>query len=180
MLKLTLILCVAIYACLVIFSDPAIAPIEADPEPVTEAEVPEMDTALREVDGRRVLTTANGEVLQISTVITASRDEAVARPTPDAGAANGGDAPEAEEPITAPVATADAAPVGTALPVVEVTGTRVNLRSGPSTETDILDALVQGTRAEVLASLADGWAQIRVIETGIEGYMADRFLATVN
>jgi len=176
MLKLTLILCVAIYACLVIFSDPAIAPIEADPEPVTEAEVPEMDTALREVDGRRVLTTENGEVLQISAVITPSRGASEPRPTPDAGAAGGGDAPEAEDPV----AVAEAAPDGAALPVVEVTGTRVNLRSGPSTETAILDALVQGTRAEVLASLADGWAQIRVIETGIEGYMADRFLAAVN
>ena len=77
-------------------------------------------------------------------------------------------------------ASASAAAAEPDLPLVEVTGTSVNLRAGPSTGEAVLDALVRGEQAELLAALDNGWVQIRTVETGLEGYMADRFLAPVN
>lgn len=57
-----------------------------------------------------------------------------------------------------------------------VSGSRVNLRAGPSTGNSIVTSLTQGTATEVIAF--DGsWAHLRVVETGVEGYMARRFLS---
>ena len=173
MLKLTLILCIAIYACMIIFSDPAVAPIAPAPEATelqSEAD-PAVQTALQSIEGRTTLTTEDGRVLQVAAVITPAgaqdlRPDRTTSAAPEPARAEDGTSPPDAPPSTRPL--------------VEVTGSTVNLRSGPSTDTAILDSLPRGTQAEILATLADGWAQIRVIETGTEGYMADRFLAAVN
>lgn len=62
-----------------------------------------------------------------------------------------------------------------------VEATRVNMRSGPSTDYRVLDTLTQGTRIELLDIDDLGpepWANLRVIDTGLEGWMALRFLST--
>lgn len=56
-----------------------------------------------------------------------------------------------------------------------VSGSRVNLRSGPSSRTAVLATLDQGTEAQVIA-FEGNWARLSVNETGDEGYMARRFL----
>lgn len=58
----------------------------------------------------------------------------------------------------------------------EVAGKRVNMRSGPSTDYRILDTLPRGTQAEVLNVNADGWAEIKIVETGQVGWMLGRLL----
>ena len=84
----------------------------------------------------------------------------------------------------------DAAPAQvteTAAPVTEqpsldlrlVAGDWVNMRSGPSTAFDVLDTLPRGTEAEVVEVNADGWARIRVTDTGQEGWMAERLLSDI-
>ena len=40
-------------------------------------------------------------------------------------------------------------------------------------------ALVRGTEVADLGNAGDGWSHIRVVETGLEGYMASRFLALI-
>ena len=75
------------------------------------------------------------------------------------------------------VATALAAAV---LPLVEVTGSQVNLRAGPSTADAVLGSFVRGEQAELVADLGNGWALARTVTTGAEGYMADRFLSPLN
>ncbi len=64
--------------------------------------------------------------------------------------------------------------------VWRVAGSNVNFRAGPSTNTAVLAGLVRGDQVEFLADAPDGWAHLRVIDTGLEGYMAARFLEPVN
>lgn len=66
------------------------------------------------------------------------------------------------------------------LPLVEVTGSQVNLRAGPSTADAVLGSLVRGEQAELVADLGNGWSLVRTVTTGAEGYMADRFLSPLN
>ena len=57
-----------------------------------------------------------------------------------------------------------------------VAGSWVNMRSGPGTNFDVLDTLPGGTEAEVMEVNADGWARIRILSSGQEGWMAERLL----
>lgn len=65
------------------------------------------------------------------------------------------------------------APVGE---IWRVVGTRVNLRSGASTSNGVVGQTVRGDSAEIVEMLDNGWAKVYIIETGIEAYMAARFL----
>lgn len=58
-----------------------------------------------------------------------------------------------------------------------IVASRVNLREGPSTNHSILDTLPRGSRAEILAVNNDGWAQIRLMDSGKVGWMAERLLS---
>ena len=74
---------------------------------------------------------------------------------------------------TAPVAAA--APQAADLDLRQVAGTRVNMRTGPGTDYSVIVALPQGTETEVL-EVVDGWARVRVTQTGALGWMAERLL----
>ena len=78
-------------------------------------------------------------------------------------------APEA----TAPAETTEAPDVDGLL---RVTGSRVNLRFGPSTADSIVGSLSEGMLAEPVGSEIDGWIEIRAVDSGLTGYMASRFL----
>lgn len=78
------------------------------------------------------------------------------------------------EPAPAP------APERPALDLRLIDATRVNMRSGPSTDYRVLDTLTRGTSVEVKEIDISGeepWARILVLSTGLEGWMAERFLA---
>jgi len=74
----------------------------------------------------------------------------------------------------------EAAPVEETTPTTRdlrtVAGSRVNMRAGPGTNFGVVDSLVQGTWTEVLEVDTSGWARIRDVDTGQEGWMAERFL----
>lgn len=57
-----------------------------------------------------------------------------------------------------------------------VSGSRVNVRGGPSTDYGVISSLGYGTQVEDLGHAADGWREIRLLETGERGFMAGRFL----
>lgn len=57
-----------------------------------------------------------------------------------------------------------------------VAANRVNLRDGPSTTNQVLDQVVLGQEVEVLDRTSDGWAQVRVVDTGREAYIFERFI----
>ncbi|MFT6223490.1 MAG: hypothetical protein ACJA1F_001334 [Paracoccaceae bacterium] len=58
-----------------------------------------------------------------------------------------------------------------------VTGGRVNLRSGPSTNDPVVGVAVRGDAVELLDFEAEGWARVRVISLQIEAFMSSDFLS---
>lgn len=93
--------------------------------------------------------------------------------------------PIAEQP-TAPEPAAPAEPETTTEPAGAsdadlrvVDASRVNMRSGPSTDFRVVDTLTRGVRVEVISidTLgAEPWAELLVVDTGLTGWMAERFL----
>lgn len=60
-----------------------------------------------------------------------------------------------------------------------VAANAVNFREGPSTNTAVLTSLRRGAEVEFLADAPDNWAHLRIVGSGIEGYMAAEFLEPV-
>ena len=111
---------------------------------------------------------AAGGVMEIDAVIDPGRDAGtrvvVGFPPRPGDDGPSGDGATADPEAAAPVA-------------LVVTGSRVNLRAGPSTATAVRAALTAGSRAELIEALPNGWMHIRATETGMTGYMASDFLA---
>ncbi|MEM6477506.1 MAG: SH3 domain-containing protein [Pseudomonadota bacterium] len=61
-----------------------------------------------------------------------------------------------------------------------VNGSRVNMRTGPGTNYQVLSQLLRGEEAEVLSSNDAGWVKIRALSTGRVGWMAERLLTRSN
>lgn len=115
------------------------------------------------------------------TEVSAVQDTAAAEPLPEL--------PDAPYLVSAPaisaagVATAEAfiraEPPARAEDIRVVSGSRVNMRSGPGTNYGVITVLVQGAETEVLEELDNGWVRLRVVATGEEGYMAGRLLSAI-
>ncbi len=58
-----------------------------------------------------------------------------------------------------------------------VKGDRVNLRSGPGTDYDVIDQLAQATEVEVLTNNGNGWVELRLVNGNQTGWIAE-FLLT--
>lgn len=58
----------------------------------------------------------------------------------------------------------------------QVAGSWVNLRTGPGTSHGKITALPIGTEVEVLDIDSSGWARLRVVESDLTGWMAERLL----
>lgn len=164
LIRLTLVTTVAIVGgMLVLGTEDDNAPIpdsaETAPAPAAETAAPvqaqPLDAAQVAADGKQ-----DGSVA--ASVLPASMPENVET----AGASAVADIVDA--PATEP---------GANRRIVFVTGTRVNLRDGPSTDNAVVDQLARGTEAEVLGEAGDGWLQIRAVATGAEGYMSGNFLS---
>ncbi|MEM9309540.1 MAG: SH3 domain-containing protein [Pseudomonadota bacterium] len=76
---------------------------------------------------------------------------------------------------TSSLATSDN--VTTTLNIRRIKGTRVNMRSGPGTDYDVVDQLLQNTQVEVLTDTGTGWVELRTLEGGTTGWVAS-FLLT--
>ena len=80
-------------------------------------------------------------------------------------------------PTPAPQNAPDPAVAQAAEPQMQyVVGNTVNLRAGPSADTESLTKLNMGNPVLVLPSDTPGWSLIRIEATGMEGYIASRFL----
>ncbi len=58
-----------------------------------------------------------------------------------------------------------------------VQGSRVNMRSGPGTEYDVIDQLSQSTQVEILTDSGDGWVELRPVTGGATGWIAEFLLS---
>ncbi len=130
----------------------------------------ELTDDLLETDDGYALQTVEGEVLAITAVIDP------VDLLPDDGAATVA-AVSVVDPSAVEVVQEQAREERI---IWRVAGSNVNFRAGPSTNTAILAGLVRGDEVEFLADAPDGWAHLRVLDSGLEGYMAARFLEPVN
>ncbi len=58
-----------------------------------------------------------------------------------------------------------------------VSGNRVNVRGGPSTEYSVVGKLVRGDEVQIIEDNGDGWVLMQPLDGGEQGWMAD-FLLT--
>ncbi|MBF9044400.1 SH3 domain-containing protein [Rhodobacterales bacterium HKCCE4037] len=132
--------------------------------------IDELTEGLVTTDDGYALETADGELLQITAIINP------VDLLPDEGSTEIAAVSVVDPSVVAPVEQE----VADARVFWRVTGSNVNFRAGPSTNTAILAGLVQGDEVEYIGDAADGWAHLRVPDSGLEGYMAARFLEPVN
>lgn len=189
MFKLTFTLAVALYAGFVIWGQPSDAL-------TTELSTRDVAAAIP-TDARfdRPVIIANGSSRMANAVVT--RAAVIDTVVPDAATiAASAPAPGAfgteprliGEPLVVSLvrpdtpASADALQIAAAAVttstegLLQVNGSRVNLRSGPSTSNAVVDSLVGGTLAEPLGNVVDGWVEIRDVASGLTGYMSAQFL----
>lgn len=74
---------------------------------------------------------------------------------------------------------APAVPVTEAAKALFVSGSRVNVRGGPSTSYGVIASVTYGTEVQDLGDAGQGWRAIR-LPSGDRGYMAARFLTETN
>ena len=143
---------------------------EAPPETVTRAETTTL-AALTQVEEP-----ALAETLPIA--------EALTMPliAPQLAEAPVVETPVADAAVVDAVVDAVVEQVATAgtIDLRQVTAVRVNVREGPGTDYAVMDQLVQGTQTEVLEIDSDGWAHVRVIDSGLLGWMSAKYLAAEN
>ena len=80
------------------------------------------------------------------------------------------------EPAAPPAVSGEAAAPEEQADLWHVTGTRVNLRSGPSTNAAVVGGISLGDRAQVLSDPGASWVRIRT-EQGLEAWIYGRFLS---
>ncbi|WP_308915569.1 SH3 domain-containing protein [Jannaschia sp. LMIT008] len=193
MLRLTFTLAAALFAGLSIWGEPEEAVLVAEAPSqapaIMAANAAEYDrpvildtqASTRGVVTRDAVAGGSGIAVPDAAVIAAS--------TPDPGATYTVRAPIGEpvrisliaEPAadTAldPAIGLDAQASGGAADMLVVTGSRVNLRAGPSTQNRVVGSLTEGTRVERIADDPSGWVELRDPATGQTGFMSGRFLA---
>lgn len=90
-------------------------------------------------------------------------------------------APEATPVLSTEPAAELVAVAQTVQPILrQVIAKRVNVRSGPSTDFDVLDQVVRGEITMVISDPNAEWVKIRIEGAGVEGYLAARFLTEIN
>ncbi|MCA0042389.1 SH3 domain-containing protein [Celeribacter litoreus] len=60
----------------------------------------------------------------------------------------------------------------------EVTASRVNVRSGPSTNFEVMGQVSRADIVQIVSPVENGWVKILVEGDGVEGFMAARFLTS--
>ena len=178
MFRLTFTLAAALYAGFVVWGDPETATAQSRtmPTPILEASA----GVVEDVDAPTII----GSAREAAPVVTRA---AIAPVTPDAAAiAAAAPIPTTLEPrlIGEPIVVSLMSPAGPASVddvastegLLRVTGSRVNMRSGPGVSNGVVDSLPLGTLAEPIGAPIDGWQEIRDVESGLTGFMSARFL----
>lgn len=178
MIKLTVILCACLYLTMVIWGDhdaqtsqsDIVARSDFQPSAVIappSAPAQDVATAANAVP-QNTLVLANGGVLEVAAVI---------RPAElDLGTVLSLRPEQASAPTSAAAEIGTSADSTPELAIVYVSGSMVNMRSGPTTSDAVVGAVGYGASIELIEDLGNGWSHIRDIATGQTGYMASRFL----
>lgn len=163
MLRLTVFASAAVYAVLIIFSESA-------PDRSAQTAASHRGTAPpTDGGGQDGLVTADGRILAVALVIDPGR---IMDPS--------GKVTLIQTPRMAETIMVAAAEPSVQHVLGKVTGSSVNLRVGPSTGDAVLTSLIRGEQVEVIGATGTGWAQIRAVSTGVEGFIAARFVMPLN
>ena len=169
-MRLFLLACFAILAALFWaasggdeFDPPKPAIAAPAPAPSEAAPLPE-PAPLTQAAAEPERTVAPADVAAFDRAAEAAETGAPSSVVPETGEA--APSTDAADPI--------AAALSEALDLRVVTGTLVNVRSGPGTAFEVVAQLAEGQRAEALRE-EDGWAEVR-LEDGTTGWMSARFL----
>lgn len=181
MLKMTITLAIALYAAFVVWGEPTSDPLTADRstrETVLAGASPDYaKPVILSADPSTGATVTRAAVTEV--VVPDAAVIAASAPAPDAPTPRLIGEPVVVN-LVVPSAQATEQAAGPANDGAEdlyrVSGSRVNMRAGPSTSNPVLDSLPGGTLAEVIGGDLDGWVRIRDIASGQTGYMAARFL----
>ena len=180
MFKLTAALAAALYASLVIWGDPVeTAGSETPTTPVAAASAATFDRPV-------ILTSGSVPEAAVTRSVVAPDPAVIAAAAPDPSE-TWRDAGRIGEPLVVSLIE-DARPevladTGAVLEdvasrdgMLQVTGSRVNMRSGPSTADPVVGSLPQGTLAEAMGPTDRGWVEIRDPASGLTGFMSANFL----
>lgn len=164
---------VSIYAVLTIFGDEARRPEVARQaqDEVTGLTLAAFAMPAPETE-IRVPSSGISETEAVQIAMQAGEDYRANRKTSPLRGMVASAAPDTASPSAVSPATAEPAALGSAL--WYVTGTSVNLRSGPGTGNAVVAKVALGDSAEVLAD-SDGWYEIRSGET--RGWIFGKFLS---
>ncbi|EBA06243.1 SH3 domain-containing protein [Sagittula stellata] len=156
---------------------PVVSTSGAEPEAVTRADTTEMHAMVQPA-------VASPRPSQVKTVYVSSGSKMAV----DSGKLALLDAAfTSEEDVQSDIhkvaATVDSVDEAVAAAVAEyrtVTGSRVNLRAGPSTSFDAVTQLLEGEEVEVLDETPDGWVKLRATDGNNIGWMSGSFLTASN
>lgn len=183
MIRLTILLCAVLYVGMVLVPElstpgPGVAgragfdptSVSGEPAPVPQ-QVP-TTAPTRSPAAPVTITLPTGEVLEVAAVLRPSQVQA------EVVRLNAPPAPPAPEPAAQGGVAVQDTPTGSEeVVLLYVTGSRVNLRAGPSTGNEIIAALGFGAQVELLSDPGNGWLEIRETEGGRVGFMSGRFLS---
>ncbi|MEM1351340.1 MAG: SH3 domain-containing protein [Pseudomonadota bacterium] len=138
-------------------------------------EAPEPATVLERAPARD-LSTPDIALAELSRDI-ASGSEQISLTALETVATQSADAPANPVVFEGQSVVASSLPLDSGPDIRSVSGTLVNMRSGPSTDFEVIDQLVQGTEVEIMSDNGAGWVELRPLNGGSSGWIAE-FLLT--
>lgn len=158
-----------------------LAPTEVKPEQVAEAPEAEpvvapaavINTAsITKIDSTPSVTRVSLNLTDVSTAEEAAEEAAL---VPEATILDSAETPQIILPSL--IATTNTQDASTDSDIRTVSGNRVNVRGGPSTNYGIVSKLQRGAEVRILEDNGDGWVRMQPVDGGESGWMAD-FLLT--
>jgi uncharacterized protein YgiM (DUF1202 family) len=196
MLRMTLILCIGMYAALMIagvdrgqlrpgLADAAAEAARVGLNDVTGPDSAEVAAAVPVVAPVEAVAAAPGVV--VAAPVAAETAVALARPEPAPSVEPARTTvTEVEEPVfslaavgneAVPAAPTPEVPDGGEGTIWYVTAESVNVRAGPSTDAEIVGRLGSGEATLMVQVVDDDWARIVIQGDGVEGFVALRYLS---
>ena len=152
------------------------APTEVKPEQVAEAPAPSVAPAAPVNTASITKIDSTPSVTRVSLNLTDVSAAAEAAQTPsEATIIDSAETPQIILPSL--IATTDTAGTQADGDIRKVSGNRVNVRGGPSTNYGVVNKLTRGAEVRILEDNGNGWVRMQPVNGGEAGWMAD-FLLT--
>ena len=152
------------------------APTEVKPQEVAEAPAPSVEPAapvntasITKIDSTPSVTRVSLNLTDVSAAAEA------AQTAPEAVIIDSAETPQIILPSL--IATTETVATSAGRDIRKVSGNRVNVRGGPSTNFGVVNKLTRGAEVRILEDNGNGWVRMQPVDGGESGWMAD-FLLT--